>query len=141
MPAISPGGEAVIIEVHNHEVEGGDDCRAHDDGHKKHLGHLPLYGPEQIAVRRPQVPQVVVHPCVGEGDGHAPGKGNDDDRREADQGDKDEQHQKHRHGGDEVVLIQHPELGHVEPVVAEPEVSRSSRSITGKPWAAICARS
>lgn len=56
------GGEAVIIEVHNHEVEGGDDCRAHDGGHKKHLGHLPLYGPEQIAVRRPQVPQVVVHP-------------------------------------------------------------------------------
>ena len=36
------GGEAVIIEVHNHEVEGGDDCRAHDGGHKKHLGHLPF---------------------------------------------------------------------------------------------------
>ena len=65
------------------------------------------------------MPQVVVHPRVGQGDGHAPGKGDDDDGRKADQGDEDEQHQEHRHGCDEVVLVQDAELGHVQPIVAE----------------------
>ena len=35
------GGEAVVVEVHDHEVKRGDDGGPHDGGHQEHLGHLP----------------------------------------------------------------------------------------------------
>ena len=80
---------------------------------------MTLYRPEQVGAGRSQVSQIVIDPSIGESNGHAPGKGDDDHRRETNQSDEDEQHQKYGHGGDKVVLIQNTELGHVEPVVAE----------------------
>lgn len=62
---------------------------------------------------------VLVDLPVGQGNGHAPCEGNNNNCHEADQGDKDEEHQEHVQCCDKVILVQHPELGHVEPVVAE----------------------
>ena len=65
------------------------------------------------------MPQVVIDPGVGHGDGHAAGKEDDHHSGKADDGDKDEQHQKDRHGSGKVRLVQHPEAGHVFPGIPE----------------------
>ena len=114
-----PGGEAVVVEVHNHDIKGGDEGGARQGGGQEHLGDLPPHGAEQVGVGGAQTAQVVIDPGVGQGDGHTAGKGDHDHCREADERDEDEQQQIDRHGGDKVVPVQHPELGHVEPGGAE----------------------
>ncbi len=65
------------------------------------------------------MPQVIVNPGIGDRNGHAASECNHHHGRKANQRNEDKQHQKHRHGGDKVVLIQYTELGHIKPVVAE----------------------
>ena len=65
------------------------------------------------------MPQVIVHTGIGEGQGHTAGERDDHHRRKADQRNEDKQHQKNRHGGHKIVLIQDAELGHIKPIVPE----------------------
>ena len=63
--------------------------------------------------------QVIVHAGIDQRDGHAAGERDDDDRREAHNGDENEQHEEHRHRGHKIVLVKDAELRHVLPVVPE----------------------